>query len=581
MEVAGIRKISIDDILNSTDNSILAIDRQGNIVYCNRRVEQFLELPAEKILGRHVLDFFPDTGILSVLKDGSPQLGRRLNLKNGTYISNRNPVLIDGEVAGAVAVFHDITYLQALINELHSENERIKELQETLQTIMELSTDGVVAVNKDYIITMANQSYASLLDKKPADLIGRNIFDCYKNPQFVKAMESGLPEYGYVMNLNGHEIVANRVPIKKNGEIVGALGVVAFKNVNDLFTMTEKVERLRNVLAFYRDELDRVYKDKFNFDKIVGETEEIRALKETARRVARTNSTVLLRGESGTGKELFAHALHSESLRSRGPFVKVNCAAIPEPLLESELFGYVEGAFTGAKKGGQIGKFELAHFGTIFLDEIGDMAPQMQAKLLRVLQEKTIERLGEGKPRKVDVRVIAATNRDLEELMREKLFREDLYYRLNVVVLPIPPLRERKGDIPSLTNRFIEHFNKQFGLQVKGISSDLTELFMRYHWPGNIRELQNVIERAFNVIDGDLITKKHLPLYLQEQVADRAREAVAHGLPHVIEKIEKEAIIQALAATRGNRNKAAALLNISRAGFYNKMKKYNIKNIYN
>jgi len=570
--------INIYDILNSTSNSIVAIDKNGVILYCNRTVADFLELPVEKITGRHVLEFFPTTGILEVLQDGIPQLGRRLKLKDGTYITNRNPVIVNGEIVGAVAVFHDITNLQVLINELHSENERVRELQETLRTILELSTDGVIAINKKYIITMANQPFASLLGKKVSDLIGRNVYDCYPNPQFPKAMETGVPEYGYVMHLNGHDIVANRVPIKKNGEVIGALGVVAFKNVNDLYALAQKVDRLRDELDYYKGELDRVYKEKFGFNKIIGESPSIKSLKETAQRVAKTNSTVLIRGESGTGKELFAHALHAESSHSSGPFIKVNCAAIPESLLESELFGYSEGAFTGAKKGGQAGKFELAHKGTIFLDEIGDMSPQMQAKLLRVLQEKTIERLGEGVSRQVDVRVVAATNRDLESLIKNNEFRDDLYYRLNVVTLNIPPLRDRREDIPLLVDCFIDRFNRQFGQKVKKVAPEVMDLFYRHQWPGNVRELQNVIERAFNVIDGDTITSKHLPLYLQEKGnTARLHTAVSRGLPYAIAQLEKEAIIEALKLTKGNRNKAASMLNISRASLFNKIKLYEIK----
>nr|WP_279233226.1 PAS domain-containing protein [Desulfallas thermosapovorans] len=227
-------------MLNSTSNSIVAIDRDGVIIYCNKMVADFLELPVNSIIGRHVKEFFPATGILDVLRDGIPQLGRRLKLKGGTYITNRNPIRINGEILGAVAVFHDITNLQVLINELHSENERVRELQERLQTILELSTDGVIAVNKNYIITMVNQAFASLLNKKASDLIGRNVYDCYPNPQFPRVMEKGVPEYGYIMNVNGHDIVANRVPIKKGDEIVGALGVVAFKNVNDLYALAKK-----------------------------------------------------------------------------------------------------------------------------------------------------------------------------------------------------------------------------------------------------------------------------------------------------------------------------------------------------
>lgn len=570
--------VDVYDILNSTNNSIIAIDKQGFIIYCNKKLADFLELSEEQVLGKHVLEFFPKTGILEVLEDGVPQLGRRLKLKDGVYITNRDPIKINGEIVGAVSVFHDITNLQVLINELHSENERVRELQERLQTILELSTDGIIAVNKNNIVTMANQAFAKFLNKNASDLIGRNIYDCYPNPMFPEVMKTGVPEYGYVADLNGHEIIANRVPIKKDGEIVGALGVVAFKNVDDLYALAQKVDRLREELAYYKHELERVQKEKFGLDRIVGEAPSIKMLKQTVRRVAKTCSTVLIRGESGTGKELFAHALHLESKRLNEPFVKVNCAAIPENLLESELFGYIEGAFTGAKKGGQIGKFELAHKGTIFLDEIGDMSPHMQAKLLRVLQDKTIERLGEGIPRQVDVRVVAATNRNLEELMDNNQFREDLYYRLTVVVLNVPPLRERKEDIALLANHFIAKFNRQFGQNVEGLAPEVLDLFHRHDWPGNVRELQNVIERAFNVIDGNVITLKHVPLYLLEKSnKSRVNTSIARGLPYAIAQLEKEAITEALRLTKGNRNKAASLLNISRASLFNKIRQYEIK----
>lgn len=570
--------IDIYDILNSTSNSIIAIDKDGIIIYCNKKLANFVGVPEEEILGKHVLDFFPKTGILDVLRDGVPQLGRRLKLKDGVYITNRDPIKKNGEVLGAVAVFHDITNLQVLINELHSENERVRELQERLQTILELCSDGIIAINKNNIVTMVNQAFARLIDKKPSDLMGRNIYDCYPNPKFPEVMKTGVPEYGYVTELNGRQIIANRVPIRKNGEIVGALGVVAFKDVEDLYALAQKVDRLRQELAYYKDELERVQKEKFGLERIIGEAPSIKQLKQTVRRVAQSCSTVLIRGESGTGKELFAHALHLESQRNGAPFIKVNCAAIPENLLESELFGYVEGAFTGAKKGGQIGKFELAHKGTIFLDEIGDMSPSMQAKLLRVLQDKTIERLGEGIPRQVDVRVVAATNRNLEELMAKNQFREDLYYRLTVVVLNIPPLRERKEDIPLLAEHFIREFNRQFGQNVEGLSPEVLDLFRRYDWPGNVRELQNVIERAFNVMDGRVIQLKHLPLYLLEKGNKaRVRTSLARGLPYAIAQLEKEAITEALKLTKGNRNQAASLLNISRASLFNKIKQYGIK----
>ncbi|WP_018086383.1 sigma 54-interacting transcriptional regulator [Desulfurispora thermophila] len=569
--------LDLHTLMDNTANHILAVDITGKIIYVNRAVERFLDLPADQILGRHVKDFFPTTGLLEVMVDGKPQLGRRLHLKNGMYITNRTPVIVNGKIVGAIAVFQEITEIQNLIDELSTDNERIRELKNLLETILDLSSDGVVAVNRDYVITLANRNFANFFNKTPEEIIGKKVHEVYGNPIFPKAMETGEPEYGYITTLNGQEIIASRVPIIKDGQIVGALGTVVFRNVDDLYALMKKIRNLKSQLDYYKDELERVHRTRFSFDQIIGSSKSLQNVKEIARRVALSNSTVLIQGESGTGKELFAHALHTESLRAKGPFVKVNCAAVPENLLESELFGYQEGAFTGARKGGQIGKFELANGGTIFLDEIGDMSFTMQAKLLRVLQEKEVERLGDSKPRRIDVRVICATNRNLEELIAKHEFREDLYYRINVVTLAIPPLRERLDDLPELIDHFINKFNKQFGQRVHGISEEVREIFWQHHWPGNVRELENVIERAFNVLDGPVIQKKHLPMYLQKVSLQRGMRHNHIGLPNLVEEAEKEAILEALAAAGGNKRQAAKLLGISRAGLYKKLKRYGIK----
>ncbi|GBF35710.1 zinc sigma-54-dependent two-component system response regulator [Desulfocucumis palustris] len=568
--------MNLNEIIASTSNAVVAVDRSGTIVYCNRQVENFLGVPASSIIGRQVNEFFPTTGLMEVMEDGRPQLGCKLSLNNGTYLSNRNPVVVDGKIVGAVAVFQDVTEIQNIIDELTTRNEKVEELQETLTNILELSSDGIVAVDRDYKITMANQAYASFFNKSVEELIGRHVRKIYgANPIFPKAMETGVPEYGYVTTLNGQEIIANRMPIRKNGEIVGALGTVVFKNIADLQALSEKIQNLRNQLDYYKDELERTQRSRFSFDQIIGQNPSFTALKETARRVARSHSTVLLRGESGTGKELFARAIYTESGRNHGPFVRVNCAAVPENLLESELFGYKDGAFTGARKGGQVGKFELADKGVIFLDEIGDMSLQMQAKLLRVLQEKEIERLGDTRPRQVDVRVIAATNRNLEEMIINSEFREDLYYRINVITLTIPPLRGRMEDLDLLLQYFIEHFNKRFGCRVTEIEPEVMAVLRSHRWPGNVRELENVVERAFNMLEGDTIQKEHLPLYLQR--AQKHKGLGRSGLHHLVEEIEREAIIDALEACGGNKNQAALLLGISRAGLYKKISRYKIR----
>lgn len=298
--------------------------------------------------------------------------------------------------------------------------------------------------------------------------------------------------------------------------------------------------------------------------------------KELARRVSKSPSTVLIQGESGTGKELIAHAIHGASPRKDQAFIRVNCAAIPKDLLEAELFGYVEGAFTGAKKGGKLGKIKLAHKGTIFLDEVGDMPIEMQMKLLRVLQEREVEKLGGNEIEKVDIRVIAATNKDLQQMVVEGEYRKDLYYRLNVVNIFMPPLREHPQDIPILAGELIDKLNIDLGTAVTGVSPEVETLLLSYHWPGNVRELENVLERAMNVIEGSVIELKDLPIYLQDYELTGSPQAAADTLEKELELAEKRAIKRALKHAEGNKIKAAKILNIHRATLYRKLEKYQL-----
>jgi Transcriptional regulator containing PAS, AAA-type ATPase, and DNA-binding domains len=301
----------------------------------------------------------------------------------------------------------------------------------------------------------------------------------------------------------------------------------------------------------------------------------INSLKNMALRVAPSVSTVLITGESGTGKELFAHAIHRTSDRRKERFVKVNCAAIPDNLLESELFGYAEGAFTGAKKGGKPGKFELANRGTIFLDEIGDMPLAMQAKLLRVLQDREIERVGGIEPVYVDVRVIAATNRNVEELVEKGEFREDLYYRLNIIELNIPPLREHMEDLALLVESLIAKLNIKLKKEIQGIDQEAVALLQKYHWPGNIRELENMLEVAINMTEGGILECDDFPYIMKKTKMDQAESGVT--LSNAKASTEKQLIMDALKQSGDDKKKAAAILAIHPSALYRKLKKYGIK----
>nr|WP_066637421.1 sigma 54-interacting transcriptional regulator [Desulfolucanica intricata] len=556
-------------VLNSIYNGIIAVDHKGRVVVYNKGCEGIFKVPAEKALGSYIKDVIPYTGLLKVLKTGKSHIGRKFVQGNSLYVVNRTPIIKDNVLIGAVGVTQDITELQTVVNELDS----AKEMKNTLETILDTAHDGYLVINKDGYIMTLNGAFAELLEIRPEDAIGKHVKEVVAETELHLVPHTGKAQIGEVLRLKGREAVVMRYPVKKEGRIIGAVSKVMFKDVKQFISSAKKIYSMQSQIIANPENIDGV---RYTVDSLIGDSLPMRRLKSTIRRIAAGPSTILIRGESGTGKELVAHAIHINSNRSLGPFVKVNCAAVPENLLESELFGYVEGAFTGAKKGGQIGKFERANGGTIFLDEIGDMPLVMQAKLLRVLQEKEIERLGDSRPRRVDVRVVAATNRPLEELIKENNFREDLYYRLNVVTLNLPPLRERIEDIRDLTQHFLAKYKFEFGLNITGLSSEAWNIFESYNWPGNVRELENVIERAFNMVDGQIIDVVHLPPYLQK-FGKTKRRSLHKNLPSLLEQVERDAIIEALSATDGNKMQAAKILGISRAWLYKKIAQYNIK----
>ncbi|MDI6879533.1 MAG: sigma 54-interacting transcriptional regulator, partial [Desulfitobacteriaceae bacterium] len=348
-------------------------------------------------------------------------------------------------------------------------------------------------------------------------------------------------------------------------------GVVVFQPLTDIYKLMEQLQASNQVIDDLKTRINQITTSTYSFDDILGSHPEFEKALDLAAKAAKSNSTVLISGESGTGKELFAHAIHGASLRWDKPFVKVNCAAIPETLLESEFFGYEKGAFTGALKT-KLGKMELAHSGTIFLDEIGDMNLHLQAKILRVLQDMEFERVGGTQTIRVDVRVVAATNRNLREMVKQGTFREDLFYRLNVVELKLPSLRQHKEDIPAYVHSLIIKFNRKFGKRVNGLTTPAEELLLNYDWPGNVRELQNVIERAMVTVEEDIITHKHLLNFVEAPMHAEGRE-----LPELVslEEMEKRMIrlaLQRFGDSVEGKKKAAQVLNISLATLYNKLK---------
>lgn len=446
-----------------------------------------------------------------------------------------------------------------------------KRVQGELSAILNSMQDGIEVCDINGIIKYVNPSFTRITGIPESERIGQNILEVSPDGALASVLRSGKLIFGQRTKVGGSDadVVSNCAPIIVDGKMEGA--VVAFQQFTDVMNLMEELKKSTTIIENLTDKLGQVATSKYSFDDILGNSSELKKCINLAERSAQSNSTVLLLGESGTGKELFAHAIHAASMRRENPFIKVNCAAIPETLLESEFFGYAKGAFTGAVKS-KIGKFELAHGGTIFLDEIGDMSLLLQGKLLRVLQEMEFERVGGNQTIKVDVRVIAATNRNLRQLIRQGNFREDLFYRLNVVEITIPPLRLHKEDLPALLENLITKLNRKLGKKVRGISKEAEEVLLNYDWPGNIRELENVIERVMVTMDDQIITKKNIVQHTNQFKITPERDLDLIPIDQMEEMLIRKALAKYGNTVEGKR-RASMALNISLATLYNKLKK--------
>jgi PAS domain S-box len=455
---------------------------------------------------------------------------------------------------------------------------------EILDGIMENPYIGIIIIDTSNNVNIVNKTYLQILGKEEEEVMNRNILEVTPHsrlPEVLRTKEVHLADHWPV---NGHDTIVFRTPLYKEGKLIGAMGQSLVLGAAGVKILSKKLKDLERELTVYKEVVSSIYSSKYCFENIVGEDATLRNVKSIAQRASNTGSTVLIMGESGTGKELFANAIHRASPRANHPFVRVNCAALPDSLLESELFGYEEGAFTGARKGGKPGKFEMANNGTIFLDEIGDMPLAMQAKLLIVLQEREVERVGGIKPTRVDVQVIAATNRNLEDMMKKGKFRADLYYRLNVVTLNIPSLRERPQDITLLINYLLPKLSHRLHTRVENVSPEALELLCSYDWPGNVRELENLLERAINLADlnqDSCLYPKYFPSLSRMLVQPKLSiEPVSvqyiDNLGEAVGKIEEETIRRVLQKTHNNKAQTAKILGLNKSVLYRKLRKYNL-----
>jgi transcriptional regulator with PAS, ATPase and Fis domain len=446
--------------------------------------------------------------------------------------------------------------------------------------ILDIAHIGILVTDHKGNIKYLNPTFSNMFDVEIEFALGKNINDYFPKSQLLDVIRSGIPHKAIRFSYRGQDALINRYPITNGDKTIGGLIEVYFRDINVLKDLMQQMTDLEKKVLYYKRKTQGLPGAKYTFDDIIGQSDTIRDLKNLGSRFATSSQPVLLYGESGSGKELVAHAIHASSQRANEVFIRVNCAAIPKDLMESELFGFEEGTFTGAKVGGKVGKFELADKGTIFLDEIAELPFEMQAKLLRVIENKEIQKIGTSISVYSDFRLIAATNKDLATLVREGTFREDLYHRLHILVLQVPPLRERSEDILLLVQHLLRELeDKPQNLDVS-FSPEVKQLLQGYAWPGNIRELRNVLSFAILSLDEgqNEIRLRNLPPYLVEKGILKVRpyNNDSGSLIQAREKSEKEALAAALERSARNKSKAAKMLGISRNELYKKIKKYGL-----
>jgi PAS domain S-box-containing protein len=455
------------------------------------------------------------------------------------------------------------------------EKEALQKQLEMYRLIFDSIYNGAIVTDENGIVIHFNKPYGEFLGVDPEGQIGRHCTETVENSRMHIVAKTGIPEINQSHRIKGKSMVVQRIPIKKEGRVIAVFGQVMFKDVKDVSKLASELALLESKVKLYEEELINLRSTRYTLDSIIGKSPEILALKLEAQRAASNNFPVLISGESGTGKELFAQAIHHASARKLYPFVRINCAAIPRDLMESELFGYEKGAFTGAGSTGKPGKFELAHKGTLFLDEVGDLPLEMQPKLLRAIEDYEFERVGGTKVIRSDLRVIAATNQNLEQMLEDGRFRRDLFYRLNVIPLQIPPLRERKTDIVLIAQWMLRQMAVEANIPEVVMDKGAQKALQGYKWPGNVRELSNVLERTMSAHEGSTIRYEDLPFYVYQHRKE-SFDPNCSTLKALQAKTERANICYALKSNNNNKAKAADMLGIHRTLLYKKMKKYGI-----
>ena len=566
-------QLSTNEWLNIVDfsrNGFVAVDSEGYVVALNETAARVIGTDASSAVGRRVDEIVPTTGLLEVLKSGRDEMNQRMIINGQTVFASRMSIRKGDQIVGAIGVFQDISEVEKLSQELES----VKAVNQELDGVFESVDDGLVLVDEKGIVLRVNKAYKSMTGISDEEYRGKHVHALVEEGYIGKSVSDIVIErrarYSIVDVRNGRELLLTGNPVfNDHGEIIRVIAVT--RDTTELSDLKQRLAESEAARNSYYDELKKLHA-QLPYKKIVANGPLLKQKVELALHVAQVDSTVLILGESGVGKDLFARLIHRASKRALKPFIEINCGAIPANLLESELFGYEAGAFTGALKQGKAGLFELAQGGTLFLDEIGDLSLDLQVKVLKAIQNKQITRVGGTKITVLDVRILAATNRDLEQMVREKTFRQDLFYRLNVVPIALPPLRERREDIIPLVTEFLLKLNSRYGYQ-KWIHQDVMNCLVGYEWPGNVRELENTIERLVVTCRDDCINLDSLHGFSHGFVLSSC--ASLPLLKETREQEEKQLVMDAYRQT-GSTRKASELLGISQSSVVKKMKKYGI-----
>lgn len=570
----------METLINSTYNPIIAIDCSGAIITWNKAAERITRLKKEDVLGRIISDVVPESELLKVVATGKTELGVKIKFGDISAITNRAPIIKDGRIIGAVAVVYDESDIEVVAREL----EYVKALNKEMDAIIDSSFDGLYITDNRGLTLRINQAVERMTGLGEKDLVNKTMHELVdtgilSRSASIMVIEQKKPITTTLKTITGTDLLVSATPVfDEHGEIYRI--VTSVRDVSELNVLKQKVEQLeglRHHFEFQMNEMrmrlsqDFIFKNK-DMEKIVYQ----------AMKVGEVDSTVLISGESGVGKEVIGEIIQRNSARRNGPFVKLNCGAIPENLLESELFGYEAGAFTGASRQGKPGLFEVANGGTLLLDEIGDIPLHLQVKLLRALQQREIIRVGGTQTIKIDVRIISISNKELSQLVKNGSFREDLYYRLNVVPIHVPALRERREDIPHLVRHFMGVFNERYNMK-KTIDSEAIEALTMYEWPGNIRELENLVERLIVTSNNDEIGRANLPGYIfrvEENTHYDAGQPVSVNrivpLKSAVESVEK-ILLEKTFAIADSCHKVASILEVDASTISRKANKYGIR----